>query len=155
KTESEDLAQYPQKIKNLRAKLKTFRQTDAEAIRQGRASGIVLDNPQSSAGGSSYDAVLREYHDFRDHLNSMNNGKGFDGRNDWTGAQVQALDWSAIQRFHGVVPEDIEYALDRNTYEFLAAHGNSDVLAQTVRQEGGYVRDLGDNYVTAVTSPET
>src|SRR5262249_28128203 len=51
--------------------------------------------------------------------------------------------------------EDIEYALDRNTYEFLAAHGNSDVLAQTVRQEGGYVRDLGDNYVTAVTSPET
>ena len=38
------------------------------------------------------------------------------GKADWTPAEVQALGWSGIQRFHGVVPEDALAAIERNTH---------------------------------------
>lgn len=95
-----------------RQKIADFKRDNADAIKEGKASGLVLDNPRSAAQGEAYNAALREYQAVTDHLNDIE----FDGRADWTPAQVQALGWSAIQRYHGVTPEDLQYAIDRNTH---------------------------------------
>ena len=64
-----------------------------------------------SASGSRYERAAEKYHEITDHLNSMDGGKGFNGRNDWTPAETQALGWSTIQRHYGQVPEDLEAAV--------------------------------------------
>lgn len=94
-----------------KAKIRAFKAENRDAIKEGRASGLVMDNPLSSATGSSYNAALREYQAVTDHYNAV----GAFGKNDWTPAEVQALGWSAIQRFHGVTPENATVAIDRNT----------------------------------------
>jgi len=88
-----------------------FLAANGDAVEADRQSGLFMDNPQSSATGSTYNAALRKYQEITDHLNQT----GFLGKNDWTPAETQALGWSAIQRFHGVVPEDAMYAIERNT----------------------------------------
>ncbi|HEY7421448.1 MAG TPA: hypothetical protein VH541_05515 [Gaiellaceae bacterium] len=64
-----------------------------------------------------YERAAEFYQEITDHLNQMDGGKGFDGYNDWTPAEVQALGWGAIQRVHGADPEDFAFALKRNTAE--------------------------------------
>lgn len=100
------------KAANLAKKLAEFKKTYRDEIKDHRRQGLVMDNPSSSASGESYNAALREYRVITDYMNEIE----FDGRGDWTTAQVQALGWSAIQRYHGVTPEDLVFAVDRNTY---------------------------------------
>lgn len=95
-----------------RAKIKAFQADNADAIAEGKQSGLVLDNPQASATGASYSNALREYQEATDHYNQV----GAFGKTDWTPAEVQALGWSGIQRFHGVVPEDATSAINANTH---------------------------------------
>ncbi len=64
-----------------------------------------------TASGYKYEQVRKQYETLTDHLNRT----GFDGRRDWTPAEVQALGWSGIQVMHGVVPEDLAMAFERNT----------------------------------------
>lgn len=84
-----------------------------------------------STGGAAdmkYEQVRLQYQDLTDHLNAI----GFDGRKNWTPAEVQALGWSGIQMLHGVVPEDLPYAIERNTRRISAelAFGTGSPLAK-------------------------
>lgn len=76
---------------------------------------FVVDSPGAPAG-ARYERISEKYNEIADWMNKMENGKGFDGHQ-WTPADVQALGWGAIQKFLGVEPENIMYALERNAYE--------------------------------------
>jgi hypothetical protein len=63
------------------------------------------------ADGPMYERAAEQYVAITDHLNEI----AFDGRTDWIPAQVQALGWGTAQKMLGVDPEDLGYALGRNT----------------------------------------
>lgn len=68
-----------------------------------------LTHTPGTAEGSRYERAAEKYQEITDHLNEI----GFNGRNDWTPAQTQALGWSGIQRFFGNVPEDLVTAIEK------------------------------------------
>ena len=76
---------------------------------------FTVDMGDGVPGTLQYERAAEFQHQIADHLNSLDNGKGFDGRNDWTPAEVQALGWGAIQIAHGSAPENMAFALNRNT----------------------------------------
>lgn len=76
-------------------------------------SKLTIDNPQSAASGLQYELVAEKYRQLTQDMNDAS----FWGKDNWTPADVQALGWSAIQRIHGTFPEDLMFAVDRNTYE--------------------------------------
>lgn len=86
---------------------------DGPGAPQIKARWGVDVNPDMNAGLSEiqYEQVAKQYEDLTDHLNAKN----FDGRSDWSPAEIQAVDWAAIQRYWGVEPEDLHFALDANT----------------------------------------
>ncbi len=112
---------------------------------------VVVDNPAGSPSGNRYERVSEWYHEVTDHLNQI----GFDGRTDWKPAEVQALGWAAIQKFHGVEPEDFPEALSRNTRTIVSPTADAHELEQLVKGEHGFVSASGDGWVEAVISPES
>lgn len=60
-----------------------------------------------SYSGRKYEYIAEKYHQITDHLNAIK----FDGRDDWTPAQAQALGWATIQKFYGEKPEDLAGAI--------------------------------------------
>jgi hypothetical protein len=136
-----------------KAKIRKFKADNKQAIAEGRKSKLVMDNPSAGASGASYNYPLREYQAITDHYNEM----GAFGKTDWTPAEVQALGWSAIQRFHGVTPENAMIAIDRNTYnlaysidhapeEYRQAlaltRAKSQEIQQIITDENAFVRDV-------------
>src|SRR5262249_26697253 len=75
-----------------------------------RDDQLTLDSG-GSPGDHQYERMREQYEAITDEMNRTN----FDGRSDWKPAEVQALGWSAIQRMHGVEPEDLLYAVAQNT----------------------------------------
>jgi hypothetical protein len=80
------------------------------------------------------------------HLNKIK----FHGRDDWIPAETQALGWGAIQKFHGTIPEDLPYAVERLTREVHAPEATARDLRLTVKAEGGFVQSSGRGWVRAV-----
>jgi hypothetical protein len=103
-------AQKRAKVAALRKRIVTFKNTNADAIAHDRAFGLVMDH-RGVAGVRQYNHAVAKYQEITDHLNAI---KAW-GKSDWTPAETQALGWSAIQRFHGTVPEDAQFMVDRNT----------------------------------------
>jgi hypothetical protein len=70
-----------------------------------------VDMGDGVPGTVQYERAAEFYHQVADHLNQTR----FDGHQNWTPAEVQALGWGAIQKVHGADPEDMAFALNRNT----------------------------------------
>jgi len=83
----------------------------------------------------TYEFIARRYQELADRMNSMNNGKGLDGRNDWSVYEAQAMDWAAIQRYHGVHPEGMRYAFDINA-RTLQTGSPADALVAGLERHG-------------------
>jgi hypothetical protein len=98
------------KVTALRQRIETFKKEQGASIAEHRAKGLVMDS-SGVASTRQYNHAVNKYQEITDHLNEI----GALGKKDWTPAEVQALGWSAIQRFHGTVPEDAQFMIDRNT----------------------------------------
>lgn len=82
----------------------------------GLVEGVdfVVDSP-GAPSGLRYERISEQYQEIAKHMNAMDDGKGYLGVNDWTPAQVQAVGWAKAQKMVGVDPEDLAFALQRNT----------------------------------------
>ena len=101
-----------------------------------------------SPGDHQYERMREQYEAIADEMNRTS----FDGRNDWKPAEVQALGWSAIQRLHGTVPEDLGFAVAQNTRRInlevtkgISGIGNDLTIEEAqlvVKQVAPHVRDI-------------
>jgi len=101
------------------------------------------------ASGARYERAVRKYQQITDYANKI----GWHGRSDWTPRELQAVGWAGIQKFHGVEPQDLSMAIQRNTRTFSIPGAHPDDLRATVEGMGGYVQDAHHGSVSAVTSP--
>lgn len=112
---------------------------------------FVIDSP-GVAKGPMYERAAEKYQKITDLLNR----RKYDGRSDWTPAQVQALGWGAIQKFHGVEPEGLDKALEMNSRVFLPSSlADGHKLAQIAHEEGGFIQpDSVRTRLRVIASPE-
>ncbi len=75
-----------------------------------RDRDFVIDSP-GAPSGARYERIVDQYHAITKHLNKIK----FNGRSDWKPAQAQALGWATVQKMAGTNPEDLAFALMRNT----------------------------------------
>jgi hypothetical protein len=99
----------------------------------------------AGAAGARYERLAEKYHEITDHLNATN----FDGRSDWTPAQVQALGWHAIQKFYGRNPESLEEAILKGPARAQAMIGRHKALLRNphLRVGGWHNPDDGQVYL--------
>ena len=94
---------------------------DKKILRRLQEMGIT--DATVDVGGSptvmQYETMVLEYEEIANHLNNDYGKRGFNGRKDWTPQEAQALGWSTIQLLHGVIPEDLGFAVRSNTRSIL------------------------------------
>jgi hypothetical protein len=100
------------------------------------------------ATGGRYENAVRQYQAITDHANKIR----WHGRSDWTPAEIQAIGWGTIQKFHGVTPEDLPLAIERLTRRYSVPSATADALHQTATELGGYVTHAENGVVSVVAS---
>lgn len=92
--------------------------TKDQAAKRGVQAGEFVVDSQGAASGPLYERLSERYEEIARFLNDMNDGAGFDGRNNWEPREVQALGWGATQKTHGVDPENLGTAFTANTRRY-------------------------------------
>src|SRR5262252_1912310 len=103
-----------------------------------------------SPGVHQYERLLEGGQAVADHWNRI----GFLGKRDWTLEQTQALRWAAIQRLHGIEPQDVAHMFRTNVRTVSVPGAKIGELRSAVKAEGGTVRSVRRGVVEVYMAPE-